>query len=127
MNSKPKLVFAVNVDWFFLSHRLPLAMAAKQAGLEVYVLAEDTGKGEVIEQYGLKFIPFGFSTGNHMLQDLQLLSELTRLYKKIRPVLVHQVRSEERRVGKECRYGEGAVDGRQKWRGRGIDVQVSGA
>jgi len=91
MNSKPKLVFAVNVDWFFLSHRLPLAMAAKQAGLEVYVLAEDTGKGEVIEQYGLKFIPFGFSTGNHMLQDLQLLSELTRLYKKIRPVLVHQV------------------------------------
>ena len=37
-----RLLFVVNVDWFFLSHRLPLAQAARDAGLEVFVVAADT-------------------------------------------------------------------------------------
>ncbi len=35
--SRPKLLFVVNVDWFFCSHRLPIAIAAARNGYEVHV------------------------------------------------------------------------------------------
>jgi len=31
---KKKLLFIVNVDWFFISHRLPIALKALEAGYE---------------------------------------------------------------------------------------------
>ena len=34
---KKKILFIVNVDWFFISHRLPIAIAAKEIGLEVHI------------------------------------------------------------------------------------------
>jgi hypothetical protein len=33
----PKLLFFVTEDWYFCSHRLPLAIAARDAGFEVAV------------------------------------------------------------------------------------------
>src|SRR5579871_3610627 len=32
---RPRLLFNVNVAWFFLTHRLPIARAARDAGYEV--------------------------------------------------------------------------------------------
>ena len=32
MNNKKKLLFIVNVDWFFISHRLPIALSAIDKG-----------------------------------------------------------------------------------------------
>ena len=31
------LMFVVNVDWFFLSHRLPIALAAMRQGYQVHI------------------------------------------------------------------------------------------
>jgi len=91
MTRKPRILFVVNVDWFFLSHRLPLALAAKEAGCDVYVAAEETGKGKVIEQNGIRFIPFNTSTDNNVFQDFGLGIRLFRLYRSIQPDLVHHV------------------------------------
>jgi len=33
----PKLLFGVTEDWYFVSHRLPLAVTASEANLEVAV------------------------------------------------------------------------------------------
>ena len=41
---KPKLPYLVTEDWYFLSHRLPLAKAAREAGFET-VLATRVDKG----------------------------------------------------------------------------------
>ena len=38
----PKLLFLVNVDWFFLSHRLPIAQAAQKNNIDMTVYAEFT-------------------------------------------------------------------------------------
>ena len=38
-----KLFIIVNVDWFFLSHRLPVALAAQKAGWDVTIVTADTG------------------------------------------------------------------------------------
>lgn len=91
MNSK-KLLIVVNVDWFFLSHRLPVALAAKEAGYDVYVVAADTGSGTVIEEHGLTFIPFPFSRkGTRLFSELLILPRLFTLYRNLAPDLVHHV------------------------------------
>ncbi len=35
--TKTKLLFVVNVDWFFMSHRLPIALEAMRRGYEVHL------------------------------------------------------------------------------------------
>ena len=36
-SAKPRLLYVVTEDWAFLSHRLPMARAAREAGFEVHV------------------------------------------------------------------------------------------
>lgn len=89
---KPRLLFVVNVDWFFLSHRLPLARAAREAGFEVVVAAADTGKAEAIRQEGLGFVPIPISRKSiNPFNEARILVFLTRLYRRLRPDLVHHV------------------------------------
>ena len=82
----------VNVDWFFLSHRLPVALAAKQAGWDVTIVAADTGKLHVIEEQGLKVINLPMNrSGMNIFEELKTLKFLYRLYKKEKPNVVHHV------------------------------------
>ena len=41
-----KIFMFVNVDWFFLSHRLPIAEVAKDKGVEMTVFADFTSPHE---------------------------------------------------------------------------------
>ena len=49
MTKKGKLFIVVNVDWFFLSHRLPVAIGAQKSGWDVTIVTADTGKLKDIE------------------------------------------------------------------------------
>jgi glycosyltransferase involved in cell wall biosynthesis len=87
-----KILYVVNVDWFFLSHRLPLALAARAAGAEVAVAAADTGSTAAIAEHGLDFIPLPLSRGGtHPLSELRSVLSLVTIYRRFRPDLVHQV------------------------------------
>ena len=55
---KNKLLFVVNVDWFFISHRLIIAEETVKKGFEVIVACEDTGRSNEITNKGIKFIDF---------------------------------------------------------------------
>lgn len=88
----PRILLVVNFDWFFLSHRLPVARAAKAAGAEVVVVAADTGKAEAVRQQGLEFVPLPLCPrGMNPIDDLRTLVFLSRLYRRLRPDLVHHV------------------------------------
>ena len=52
-----KLVFVVTEDWFFASHFLPMARAARELGLEVAVVARLREHGAAIEAAGARVIP----------------------------------------------------------------------
>jgi hypothetical protein len=39
-----KILFIVNVDWFFVSHRLPIALKAINEGYEVHLACSFTDK-----------------------------------------------------------------------------------
>ena len=92
MNTKPKILYVVNVDWFFISHRLCIAEQAIQNGWEVIVAAEDSGRSKEITASGIKFIPFSFSrSGTNPLVELQLLARFRKLYKNVAPDVVHHI------------------------------------
>jgi hypothetical protein len=61
MQTGPRILIVVNVDWFFLSHRLPIARAAQDAGAEVVIAAADTGRSEEIRREGFGFVPIPLS------------------------------------------------------------------
>lgn len=87
-----KLFMVVNVDWFFLSHRLPVALAAKNAGWDITIVTADTGKMHVIKENGLKVINLPMSrSGMNIMEELKTLKFLYKLYSKERPDVVHHV------------------------------------
>lgn len=90
-NSKILLIVA-NVDWFLISHRLVLAKAAISDGWKVYVACEDTGRGHEIATDGIEFIPFSFSrSGTNLIEELKTYQQIKKIYKNIKPDVVHQI------------------------------------
>lgn len=86
------LLIVANVDWFVISHRLCIAQEAAKNGWNVYVAAEDTGRGFEINKDGVNFIDFRFSrSGTNPLEELKTLKKFKDLYKRIKPDVVHQV------------------------------------
>lgn len=87
-----KLIIVVNVDWFFLSHRLPIALAAQSSGWDVTVITANTGQFDKILSYGLKAINLPMSrSGMNIFEELNTLKFLYKLYKKEKPDVVHHV------------------------------------
>lgn len=87
-----KLFIVVNVDWFFLSHRKDVALAAKEAGWDVTIVTADTGKLKDIEVLGLKTINLPMSrSGMNIVEELKTLNWLRNLYKREKPDVVHHV------------------------------------
>lgn len=87
-----KLFIVVNVDWFFLSHRLPVALAAQKAGWDVTIVTADTGKLKNIEAAGLKTINLPMSrSGMNLKEELGTLLFLLKLYRREKPDVVHHV------------------------------------
>ena len=87
-----KLFIIVNVDWFFLSHRKDIALAAQKEGWDVTIVTADTGKLKDIEALGLKTINLPMSrSGMNIIQELGTLNFLRKLYKREKPDVVHHV------------------------------------
>ena len=57
---RPKLLFLVTEDWYFCSHRLPVARAAREDGFAVVVATRVREHGEQIceEGFALRPIPW---------------------------------------------------------------------
>jgi glycosyltransferase involved in cell wall biosynthesis len=93
MAPRPRVLFVVNAEWYFVSHRLPLAEALHRRGYDVAVAAaEERGLGHRITEAGLRFIPIPVRRASMSIAaDLRLLIALLRLYRRERPVLVHHV------------------------------------
>lgn len=87
-----KLLFVVNVDWFFLSHRLPIALAAQKAGFEVHIATGITDKLGVLQEHGLKVHALGLVRGGvGLLNAVQTALELRHIIKRVKPDVVHLV------------------------------------
>lgn len=87
-----RLMFVVNVDWFFISHRLPIAIEAVRQGHEVHIATMLTDGLETMEQAGLVVHPVHVGRSDSgPLAAIRLTYALFRLFRRVRPDLVHLV------------------------------------
>jgi glycosyltransferase involved in cell wall biosynthesis len=87
-----KLIYLVTEDWYFVSHRLPMARAAKRAGFEVHVATRVAEHGQTIEREGFILHPLDWERGQ--LDPMHLASavvQVRRVYRKVQPWLAHHV------------------------------------
>ncbi len=89
---RPKLLFLVTEDWYFCSHRLPLACAARDAGFDVAVATRITAHGEHIRCAGLRPIPIVLRrSSRNPWHELQAIREIAAIYRRETPDIVHHV------------------------------------
>jgi glycosyltransferase involved in cell wall biosynthesis len=92
-SASKNLLYVVAEDHYFLSHRLPMARAAEQAGFKVMVAAPVGKSRPSIEKAGFHFYPlYSFNRGSLSLyQEINALWELIRLYRQLKPAVVHHI------------------------------------
>jgi glycosyltransferase involved in cell wall biosynthesis len=86
------LLFVVNVDWFFVSHRLPIAIAALKAGYKVHLACGMTDKMASLTQLGIEVHPLPLSRGGTGIgEELKTITAIYKVIKSIKPDIVHTV------------------------------------
>jgi glycosyltransferase involved in cell wall biosynthesis len=89
----PTLLYFVTVSWFFRSHFLGRALAARRAGWRVAVMTRcDPGDAERLAALGLDVVPLPISrSGLHPLREATTLARVIGAYRRLQPDLVHHV------------------------------------
>jgi glycosyltransferase involved in cell wall biosynthesis len=90
--SRPHIVFLVTEDWYFVSHRLPIAKAAIAAGFRATVVTRVNGSEMVIRESGIDVVDLPSQRGGlNPFQQLKYCLRIYRLYQRLRPDIVHHV------------------------------------
>ena len=88
----PLVVYVVSEDWYFWSHRLAVAGAARDAGCRVAVVTRVNAHAERIRGEGFALFPLDLVRGRMApLADLGYVIALIGIYRRQRPALVHHV------------------------------------
>ena len=91
--SRPRLLFVVTEDWYFVSHRLPLAVAALRAGYQVAVATRVQNHAAQIRDSGVELLAlkrWRRSSLNPLL-EMAAVVELAGVVCRWQPALVHLV------------------------------------
>lgn len=89
---KRKLLFVVNVDWFFVSHRLPIALKALKQDFEVHLACAVTDKKAYLEELGIIVHPLNLTrSGTNVLSEIRTFTQLYKLTRQLKPDLIHCV------------------------------------
>jgi glycosyltransferase involved in cell wall biosynthesis len=88
----PILMYVVNVDWFFVSHRLAIALAAQRSGYQVHVATGLTGLRADLEAFGFTVHSLTLDRGDTSpAKALRISVEMWRIFRSVSPDLVHLV------------------------------------
>ncbi len=92
MERAPRLLYVTSVDWAFLSHRLPMARAARNAGFEVHVATCVQDSAVAIAAEGFILHPIQFARGSlSPLAAMKTLLALRRISRTVAPDVTHHV------------------------------------
>jgi mannose/cellobiose epimerase-like protein (N-acyl-D-glucosamine 2-epimerase family)/glycosyltransferase involved in cell wall biosynthesis len=101
-----RLVYLVTEDWYFISHRLPMARAARDAGYEVHVATHVDRHRTAIEAEGFFLHPLNWRRGSFDPRNLlRVIGEIRRLYRRLQPDLAHHVAVQAALVGSLAAIG----------------------
>jgi len=89
---RKKLLFLITEDWYFWSHRLPIARAARDAGFEVFVATRVNQYKDFINKEGFTLVPIGLKRkGKNIIKEILCIIEIIRIYRREKPDIVHHV------------------------------------
>lgn len=87
-----RLLYVVTEDWYFLSHRLPMARAARDAGFEVHVATRVVDGAAAIRAEGFVLHPVPFVRGRIApFGTAATIRALRDIHRSIAPDIVHHV------------------------------------
>ncbi len=88
----PSLMFVISDIRFFLSHRLPLALAADRQGFKVLIAAPGQSDCDRLKHYGFAIHPIYLNRRNrNPLNELLCLLSIYRAMRRARPDVVHLI------------------------------------
>jgi glycosyltransferase involved in cell wall biosynthesis len=87
-----RLLYFVAIDWFFYSHFLDRAIAAKKAGYDVTVVTASTQEKDLLSQHEIRLITIPFSRSSlSPIRFILSLINVVKVYRSERPDIVHQI------------------------------------
>lgn len=87
-----RILFVVNVDWFFISHRLPIALDLIKNGYEVHLACGITDCKNELESLGIVVHPLSISrSGINFFKEVKVIKEINIIVNEIAPNIVHLV------------------------------------
>ena len=103
----PRLLYIVTEDWYFLSHRLPMARAAHAAGFEVHVATRIADGAATIKSEGFVPHPIPFARGKvSLLATLRTIVALRQIQREIAPAVSHHVAVQASILGSLAAIGQ---------------------
>lgn len=86
------ILFLVTEDWYFWSHRLPIARAARAAGARVILATRVEKLRAAIEKEGFELVTLPWRRRSHNpWEEMRALFSIIALYRRERPDIVHHV------------------------------------
>ena len=86
------LVYVITEDWFFASHFLDRAIAAKNSGYKVSVVTRSREIAQQLDAHGLIFENIEFSRrGLNPIRELATVVRLRAILRRINPDIVHNI------------------------------------
>jgi glycosyltransferase involved in cell wall biosynthesis len=87
-----KVLFLSNDCGYFISHRLPVAIACREAGYEVHVAGPLSASIDQITAHGFSYHEIEMCGRiSNLFKELATLAAIIKLYRSVRPDLVHLV------------------------------------
>ena len=87
-----RILFVVNVDWFFISHRLPIAISLIESGVQVHLACGFTTHKIYLEDLGIITYPLVISRGGtSLVQEIGAFRSIYKAIKSINPDLAHLI------------------------------------
>src|ERR1700743_4003109 len=97
----PKLLYLITEDWFFVSHFLPMARAARAAGVEVVVAARVRQHGERIAAEGCRVVPLENERRSFgPFEALRGFRRIARIVREEKPDIVHCIADHDHADGR---------------------------
>ena len=87
-----KILYFVNVDWFFVSHRLDIAIEALNKDYEVHIATNFTNHRDRLENLGIKTHSIDIERSNtSLISALKGVYKFNKILKEINPSIVHSI------------------------------------
>ena len=91
MTTEPRVaIYVANTSWYLFNFRRDLMLALSRDGWRVVCAAPEDEYSRRLIASGFQYVPVAMAnTGANPFRDLGLIVRLTRLYRSLRPALVH--------------------------------------